>query len=150
MARAAATVPDGLVLTLDADPPADFRAVLLKGITAANAETVPDTVPPAAIRFGVMLRDGDGELRGGMSGLMYWHWLFVEALWVDRGQRGRGAGTALLAAGEAHARGIGCHAVWLDTFQARGFYEKLGYTVFGALEDYPPGQTRWFLQKRLG
>jgi hypothetical protein len=45
----------------------------------------------------------------------------------------------------------GCHGVWLDTFtfQARGFYERLGYSVFGAIEDYPPGHSRHFLKKDL-
>src|SRR6516165_7091346 len=42
------------------------------------------------------------------------------------------------------------HSAWLDTFsfQARGFYEKLGYEEFGRL-DYPPGHHRHFLRKRL-
>jgi hypothetical protein len=41
--------------------------------------------------------------------------------------------------------------VWLDTysFQARGFYERLGYTVFGTINDYPPGHSRFFLTKTL-
>jgi hypothetical protein len=45
----------------------------------------------------------------------------------------------------------GCVGVWLDTFsfQARGFYEKLGYRVFGEVADYPPGHTRHFLKKSL-
>jgi hypothetical protein len=33
-------------------------------------------------------------------------------------------------------------------FQARGFYEKLGYEEFGQL-DYPPDHHRHFMQKRL-
>ena len=39
----------------------------------------------------------------------------------------------------------------MDTFsfQARPFYEKLGYRVFGQLPDYPRGQTRYFLAKAL-
>jgi hypothetical protein len=39
---------------------------------------------------------------------------------------------------------------WLDTFsfQARGFYEKLGYEEFGQL-DYPPDHHRHFMRKRL-
>ena len=55
--------------------------------------------------------------------------------------------------GDAEARALerGCHSAWVDTFsfQAPGFYPKLGYTVFGEL-DYPPGHKRIFLQKRLG
>ena len=45
----------------------------------------------------------------------------------------------------------GCIGVRLDTwgFQAKPFYEKQGYTVFGVLEDYPPGETEYQLAKRL-
>jgi hypothetical protein len=41
--------------------------------------------------------------------------------------------------------------VFLDTFsfQAPGFYQKLGYRVFGELVDFPPGHTRQYLTKRL-
>jgi len=35
------------------------------------------------------------------------------------------------------------------SFEARPFYEKLGYEVFAALEDYPPGHTKFYLRKRL-
>jgi len=45
----------------------------------------------------------------------------------------------------------GCYAAYLDTFdfQAVSFYELLGYSAIGALEDFPFGHTRFFLQKRL-
>jgi hypothetical protein len=41
---------------------------------------------------------------------------------------------------EIRARERGCHSAWLDTFsfQARGFYEKLGYEEFGRLDCPPP------------
>ena len=45
----------------------------------------------------------------------------------------------------------GCVGARLETwgFQARPFYEARGYTVFGVLEDYPPGETEYHLSKRL-
>ena len=51
---------------------------------------------------------------------------------------------------EALARERGCHSAWLDTFsfQARGFYEKLGYQEFGRL-DYPPDHYKHFMRKPL-
>jgi len=56
----------------------------------------------------------------------------------------------LMGQAEGRARERGCHSTWLDTFsfQARGFYEKLGYEEFGRL-DYPPGHYRHFMRKRL-
>ena len=50
-----------------------------------------------------------------------------------------------------YAASRGCFAATLDThsFEALGFYQKRGYEVFGTLEDYPPGHTKYFLRKRL-
>ena len=55
-----------------------------------------------------------------------------------------------MAAAEVEARRRSCTTVWLDTFefQARPFYEKLGFEVFGTL-DYPAGFKRFFMQKGL-
>ena len=35
------------------------------------------------------------------------------------------------------------------SFQARGFYEKYGYCVAGAMEDYPPGATYFWMRKEF-
>jgi hypothetical protein len=45
----------------------------------------------------------------------------------------------------------GCQGAHLDTFsfQAKGFYEKLGYRVFGELEECPAGNSRFYLWKKL-
>ena len=64
---------------------------------------------------------------------------------------GQGIGRKLMSLAEAEASSRGCSAVWLDTFefQARSFYERLGYTCFGQLENYPKGFARFFMQKAL-
>ena len=139
------TPPNGLRLEMDPDPPPTFRGELGQRINAFHNETVPFQ----SSRFALKLLDASDQLVGGLSGTISWNWLFIEALWVDASQRGKGAGKALLTQAEAHALANGCHAVWLDTFQAKGFYETLGYTAFGVLEDYPEGQSRSFMRKRL-
>ncbi len=52
---------------------------------------------------------------------------------------------------ETTGREKGCVWAHVDTFsfQARGFYESLGYKVFATLDDYPPGHSRHYLKKRL-
>lgn len=138
--------PDGTALTLAEDPEPGFRAELARQIHAFHGATVPHE----SRRFGLALRDADGRLRAGVAGLISWGWLFIEAAWVDDALRGQGVGAALMRRAEAHARACGCHAAWLDTFQAEGFYLALGYERFGLLEGYPAGQYRAFLRKRLG
>jgi GNAT superfamily N-acetyltransferase len=102
------------------------------------------------VRLVLLLRDADGTIRGGLLGYTHWNWLFVSHLWVHEPLRGRGLGRELLGRAEAEAAARGCRNAHLDTFsfQARDFYESRGYVVFGTLDDYPPGHSRYFLQKR--
>jgi ribosomal protein S18 acetylase RimI-like enzyme len=95
-------------------------------------------------------RDADGIV-AGLSGFTWAGWLEIKLLWVREDQRGRGLGRQLLAAAEAEARTRGCRHVWLDSysFQAPGFYQRLGYEVFGVLDDYPAAEKRVFLTKTL-
>src|ERR1700751_2365512 len=88
---------------------------------------------------------------GGVGGGPYSGRLFIRYLWVGEGLRGQGIGRKLSGAAESRALERGCHSAWVDTFsfQAPGFYPRLGYRVFGEL-DYPPGPKRIFLQKQLG
>jgi GNAT superfamily N-acetyltransferase len=97
------------------------------------------------------LRDDQDEIFGGLLGSVWAGWLFVSSLWVDKPARGKGHATRMMDAAEALARERGCESVFLDThsFQARPFYEKRGYEVFGTLDDYPEGHQRFFLKKKL-
>jgi len=86
----------------------------------------------------------------GLAGETYGGWLFIKYLWVHDDLRSLGFGRELMARAEERALERGCHSAWLDTFsfQARGFYEKLGYEEFGIL-DYPPNHKRHFIKKPL-
>ncbi len=88
---------------------------------------------------------------GALVGFTNFGWLYVKYLAVDASLRGQGFGARLIARAEAIARERGCTAVWLDTFsfQAPGFYRKMGYAEFGRLDDYPKGHARHFFAKWL-
>ena len=92
----------------------------------------------------------NGELEGGLYGTIAYDWLVIELLFVPDQLRGSGFGSRLLAEAEEQARARGCIGAWLDTFsfQARGFYEKLGYSVIGTVPDHPVGGARYFMAKR--
>jgi GNAT superfamily N-acetyltransferase len=99
----------------------------------------------------IFLRDANDEVLGGVLGEIWAQWLFVSHLWVAAPLRGHGYGHKLLRAAEDYATERGCRNAYLTTFsfQARPFYEKLGYEVFAELEDFPPGHKHYFLKKRL-
>jgi GNAT superfamily N-acetyltransferase len=101
-------------------------------------------------QFSLPLTDANGEVKGGIFARCGSGVLFIKTFWIDEAQRRKGHGRALMAAAEAEGRRRGCTTAWLDTFefQARPFYEKLGFTVFGTL-DYPAGFKRFFMQKKI-
>jgi GNAT superfamily N-acetyltransferase len=77
--------------------------------------------------------------------------LFIHVLWLPPELRGAGLGRELMARAEAEAITRGCHTALVDTmdWQARPFYEKCGYAVFGTLPDVPLGHKRFFMSKKL-
>jgi GNAT superfamily N-acetyltransferase len=97
------------------------------------------------------IRNERDELIGGLLGETYWHWLHISILWVDEKYRNAGLGQQLMAKAEAEAIARGCLHADVDTFdfQAPGFYQQLGYTLWGVLEDLPPGHRRMFFKKDL-
>jgi GNAT superfamily N-acetyltransferase len=97
------------------------------------------------------LRDSDGEILGGALGKLWGAWMLLDYLWVDRAIRGNGYASRLLNTTEENAISSGCTSALLGTFsfQARPFYEKLGYKVFGEEKDHPRGHSHFLMKKRL-
>jgi GNAT superfamily N-acetyltransferase len=128
----------------------EVQEIIHRGVRthAIAAIGLPEEMWSAAHFF---LQNDDGEIVGGALGNIWGDWYFLDVLWVDRPLRGQDNGQRMLAAAEQHAVERGCTGAHLDTasFQARPFYEKLGYTVFGTLDDHPVGHTHYLLSKRL-
>ena len=99
----------------------------------------------------IVLRDDQGMLAGGLLGDTFWRWLHVGTLWIREDVRSLGYGRKLLAAAEEEAVRRGCEHSHLEThdFQALGFYQKNGYSLFAQLDDLPPGHKKYFLKKDL-
>jgi GNAT superfamily N-acetyltransferase len=98
-----------------------------------------------------ILENSEGHPIGGLLGRTPYGWLIVEMLFVPEALRDQGVGTELMSLAEREAITRGCHSAWLDTFefQARAFYERLGYVTFAELPDHPPGLTRYLMKKAL-
>lgn len=99
----------------------------------------------------LFLRDADDAVVGGLLGAIWGGVLYVRFVWVSQTHRGQGLGRRLLDGAERRAIGYGCRHVFLDTFsfQAPGFYEKLGYRIYASAEDWPVGHAHHFLRKDL-
>ncbi len=131
-----------------ADPSSDAVAFLEERLYEFNTEAT-------GIRdgegLGVFARGDDGELLAGVAGHTWGETCEIRQLWVGDPHRRQGLGSRLMRAAEAEAQRRGCRQLLLSThsFQAPGFYAKLGYTQVCELEDYPRGHSQIFLRKVL-
>ena len=124
------------------------RQFVINGVDNYNIATTGEAAYYPANFF---LRDPRGEILGGLLGQIWGKWLHVAYLWVAEMARRAGHGRMLIERAEQYAVERGCVGVHVSTFsfQARPFYEKLGYEVFGVLEGMPPGHSHFYLKKRL-
>ncbi len=101
--------------------------------------------------IGVFVTDEHGKKRARLTGSTAGNWLRIDMLWVSDALRGQGVGTQLIGAAEEEARRRGCRYAQVDTasFQARPFYEKLGYGLRFSLDNYPRHHQRHYLSKAL-
>jgi GNAT superfamily N-acetyltransferase len=138
-----------LKMEVSFDVTAEEREAILKPLRAYNLSHTGDM---AFETVGILLRvPVTLEVVGGLYGKISYGWMFIELLSIPDEMRTQGAGTRLMNAAEDLARQRGCGGIWLDTFsfQAPGFYRKLGFSEFGHIADYPAGHQRHFFQKRL-
>ena len=126
-----------------------LEAVLYAGLRGWNDPFIgPHGYKPLRL---MVFRDGEDVPVGGIHGHSLAAWLHIQLFYLPEDLRRGGLGSLLMQQAEDEARARGCVGIYLDTFsfQARPFYEKLGYTLYGTIPDTPPGHSRYFLMKRL-
>lgn len=98
-----------------------------------------------------IIRENDKIIAGIKSDVYFWGILYIERLFVDENHRYQSLGSFLLNKVEMEARAMGAKLAHLDTFdfQAKDFYLKHGYEIFGVLDQCPPGHKRFYLKKNL-
>jgi GNAT superfamily N-acetyltransferase len=121
---------------------------IMTGIKGFNAAAVPD-MPSRKIVAAI--RDDRGALHGGVVGRLAGDSVYMEIVWNDDDVRGTGMGRETMRLVEDEARRLGARESWLYTmsFQARPFYEKLGYTQFAELPWLGGQHKRHFMRKDL-
>ena len=138
----------GEVALVVGDADNGLRERLDKEISAFNAAA---TGYAEARLVCVAFRDDGGDLLAGLFGWTWGGCGYIDLLWVRSDQRGSGLGGRLLAAAEEEMARRGCDQVVLSThsFQAPGFYARLGYAECGRVRGYPRGHDHIYLVKSL-
>jgi GNAT superfamily N-acetyltransferase len=137
------------VVGIDTDRFDEVKAAVGAGLSAYNNQFLPKERKPRS--FAVSVRDGEGNVVGGLTGEFRMDWLYVDWLWVAESQRGQGYGAELMALAEREARGARASHIflWTWSFQAPAFYLALGYVECGRITDHPKGHDNLQFVKRL-
>jgi len=122
------------------------------GIIEYNLSKVPFTQETPFILINRVIKGQNGDMLAGINSILYcWNCLNIDVLWVREDSRKEGYGSALLNEIEKIAKEKGCKLIHLDTFdfQAKDFYLKHGYEVFGVLDDCPVEHKRYYMKKNI-
>lgn len=133
-------------------PNEEDAKTISQGIIDFNTSKVPDLEPiEKEVRFFTFARDRNSNIIGGIRAVCFWNTLHIELLWLSEHHRGKGAGKKLIKAAESFAKENDCEKVFVETtsWQARPFYEKLGYKHMATLNNRPKGHASHYLTKDL-
>jgi len=122
------------------------------GIVEYNLSKVPFTQEPSFISINRVIKGSNGDMLAGVNSILYcWNCLYIDVLWVKEEFRKEGYGSALLTEVEKIAKELGCKLIHLDTFdfQAKDFYLRHGFEIFGILDDCPMEHKRYYLKKKI-
>jgi GNAT superfamily N-acetyltransferase len=93
----------------------------------------------------------ENKVVGGLTGRIFWNWLYAGLVWVEKPFRSSGIGKDIMTRAEEKARDLGLAGIylWTQNWQAPGFYSKLGFEQFVMFENFPPGYSRIGFKKCL-
>ena len=137
----------GPILTLSGDRDPQAEAVVAASLAEFNKAAFGRVDSQT---LDVAVRDPEtGKIVGGLLGHSSLGLLFLDLIYLPEHLRNAGIGSRIIALAEEEARRRGYNAafVYTVTFQAPGFYERLGYRRLGEVACPPTGATRIFLQQ---
>lgn len=135
-------------ITTLGDPSPEDKQKLVEGMLAHHAKN-------GHIRktetISIFLHDENDQAVGGVIVSVLWGGMEIQALWVDESIRGQGWGKKLMEAAEQEGIKRNCTIAYTNTFswQAPDFYQNMGYTLYGKLDNFPQGCTLSYFQKKL-
>lgn len=100
-------------------------------------------------KFGFLLRDKDNQTVGGSEGFCYYGRLHIDQLYIEKSHRGQGWGKNLIEAAETFGFKNECTLFTVNTidWEARSFYEKLGYSSEFCRSGYENNSSMHFMGK---
>jgi GNAT superfamily N-acetyltransferase len=102
------------------------------------------------VRTAFVAKDGK-TFAGCVTANIIWKTLHIRFMFVEAPYRGQKLGTALLEKALEYGRANGCAVAFVDTlsFQARGFYQKLGFELEFTRTGLAHDVSLYYLKKDL-
>lgn len=124
------------------------QQIMVEGMLAYHASKGhPRTVDHCSI----IIRNQNNKMVGVVTVSFLWNGMEINSLWVNENYRRQGLGRKLMGMAEQEGIKRGASFAYTNTFswQSPGFYQKLGYVVFGVLDNFPQGCTLSYFRKTL-
>ncbi|WCR55988.1 GNAT family N-acetyltransferase [Rickettsia asembonensis] len=104
-----------------------------------------------SIPFSFVCLDKKKNFIAGISGVSFYGALFVDVIGVSENFREKRYGTLLMEKAENLAKERNYKFIYLITmdFEAKPFYEKLGYKIEFAMHGYKKDSIMYYLRKNL-
>ena len=139
-------------LEITTNPTQKDAETISKGIIEFNNLKIPELEPiEDEVKFFVFVKNETKNITGGLRATCFWNTLHIELLWLSEDCRGKGIGKKLIKMAEDFAKENNCEKVFVETtsWQAKPFYEKVGYNLVATLNDRPKGYASHYLTKDL-
>lgn len=120
-------------------------------IVEYNSKQVSFTNEPAFYDIHKVIKDPEGNVIAGiLSTLLPWTDLIIDDMWVSEDCIEEELKVKLLNEVEKDMKERGGHVAMHETFnvKTRDFYIKIGYEVYGILDDYP-GECKAYYMKKI-
>lgn len=146
------------MITIKNENDIKFKKIIDTGLRKNNIEkcswfkdNISEDINISSVKNNNFLAFDNDKLIGGAIGFVEFNWYFLDLLYIDEEYRNRNIGTNLIKEIEKFALEEHLTGVRMETwnFQAKGFYEKNGYSVFGEIKDCPPGTIDYHLKKEF-
>jgi GNAT superfamily N-acetyltransferase len=125
-----------------------INSVIKKGIIDYNA---PFFGSNPSQPFTIYIKNLQSEVIAGLTGFYKGKYARVDLFWVHNEFRYQGLGKKLILKLEEFSKIKGCCYIQLDTFdfQARPFYEKLGFECLGTISRWVEDRDCHFMRKTI-
>ena len=137
---------DKLQFQIDQPGKSEIEAIILKNLRSNEIELVGEYT---RIPFTIFVKNNNDKVIGGISALIRGYDCAIKSVSLEKDYTRKGIGTKMFIELEKFAKENNCKRMIVETFQAKGFYEKLGFKTVATIPQGMLEHDLFILQKIL-